>query len=38
MPAILALGRWRQEDPEFEVSLDYIMRPYLKKQNKAIYK
>jgi hypothetical protein len=24
MPVILALGRWRQENCEFEASLDYI--------------
>jgi len=29
MPVILALTRWRQEDPEFEVILGY-MRPRLK--------
>lgn len=24
MPVILVLGRWRQEDQEFRVSLDYM--------------
>jgi hypothetical protein len=27
MPKILALGRLKQEDPEFAVSLGYILRP-----------
>jgi hypothetical protein len=30
MPVISALGRWRQEAHEFEVSLDYILRFSLK--------
>lgn len=32
MAVILALGRLRQEDYEFEASLDYIERPGLKNQ------
>jgi hypothetical protein len=32
---ISALRRLRQEDHEFEASLDYISRPYFKKQNKT---
>jgi hypothetical protein len=31
-------GRLRQEDCKFEVSLDYIARPYLKKQRKKMVK
>jgi hypothetical protein len=36
-PIILELGRWKHEDHEFEVSLDYIARPYFKKQTKKYY-
>jgi hypothetical protein len=38
MPVILALGRLRQEDLEFKVSLDYIAPPYLKETNKQTSK
>jgi hypothetical protein len=31
VPVILAPGRWRQEDPELEVSLGYIVKLCLKK-------
>jgi hypothetical protein len=34
MPIIPALGRLKQENGEFKVSLGYTERPYLKKQNK----
>jgi hypothetical protein len=34
MPIIPALQRSRQKDPKFEVSLDYIEKPCLKKTNK----
>jgi hypothetical protein len=34
MPEILALRRLRQEDCEFEESLSYTARPYLKRQKK----
>jgi hypothetical protein len=30
-----SISEARQEDYEFEASLDYIERPYLKKQNKT---
>jgi hypothetical protein len=32
MPVISALRRLRQEDHEFETSLDYIVRPNLKRK------
>jgi hypothetical protein len=31
---ILALGRLRQEDPEFKASLGYIVRSYFKNQKR----
>jgi hypothetical protein len=36
MSVIPALGRLRQEDHEFSVSLDYIVRPGLKNQKKKV--
>jgi hypothetical protein len=33
-PVISALGRLRQEDCESKASLEYIVRPYLKKKKK----
>jgi hypothetical protein len=38
MPVTLELRRLRQEALEFEVSLSYIMEPYLKKKNKITTK
>jgi hypothetical protein len=35
MSGIRALGRLRQEDPEFKASLDYIARPCFKVTTKA---
>jgi hypothetical protein len=32
MSVILAPRRWRQEDPQFEASLDYLARLCLKKE------
>jgi hypothetical protein len=37
MPRILALGRLRQEDCKFKVSLGYTVRPYLKKKKNLLY-
>jgi hypothetical protein len=34
MSAIPALGRLRQEDHQFEVSMGYVTRPCLKNKNK----
>jgi hypothetical protein len=34
MPAISALGRSRKENHNFEFSIGYIARPYLKKQTR----
>jgi hypothetical protein len=34
MPVIPALGRLRQEDPEFKTSLGYIVKLCLKKKKK----
>jgi hypothetical protein len=34
MPVIPAHGRLRREDPGFNVSLDYIVRPCVKKKTK----
>jgi hypothetical protein len=35
MPVIQALARLRQEDPEFEAFLSYIVRPCLKNKSQA---
>jgi hypothetical protein len=37
MSAIPAIGRLRQKDHKFEASLDYIVRPCHRKENKSIY-
>jgi hypothetical protein len=34
MPVIPAIGRLKQEDTEFQVSLEYTVRPCLKKKKK----
>jgi hypothetical protein len=36
MPVIPALGRLKQEDSEFEASLGYVVRPFLKTKRKLI--
>jgi hypothetical protein len=36
MPIIPALRRWRQKDLEFESSLGYLERPFLKKKRKKL--
>lgn len=33
IPVIIAFGKLRQEDCEFEVSLSYIVRAYKRKKN-----
>jgi hypothetical protein len=38
LPVILALGRLREEDCEFEAKQGYITRPYLKKYCKITKK
>jgi hypothetical protein len=30
----LSIQEWRQQDGEFEASLDHVMKPYLKKKKK----
>jgi hypothetical protein len=37
-PVIPALGRWREEDHELQISLDYIARPCLKRPNSILRK
>jgi hypothetical protein len=37
IPVIPALGRWRQDDLEFEASPGHIERPYLTQKRKGYY-
>jgi hypothetical protein len=37
-PVFPALGRLRQDDHEFETTLDYVARPCLKKKKKKMKK